>query len=92
MKAEHEGLLLVGAMLTAIVVCGVPHRIDPPQQVHALSFAAPSTSLTVVLHSTDGSVLSCPASSVTFNADLLEVNGFACPVDSIFHNGFEVQS
>lgn len=86
------------AFMFAAYACAVlsyacnAYRHAPPTPVRApLSFAAPADpapSLVVVLRSSNG-VLTCPASSFTFDPGVLEVNGVACPVDFVFHNGFE---
>lgn len=51
--------------------------------------------LTVILQSVDGSSVTCPAQSQTFDLvnghSTLTVIGLACVSDSIFKNGFEVR-
>ena len=47
------------------------------------------TSLTVILQSSNGSQ-TCPADSMSFNANVVTIGGLACPPDEIFKNGFEL--
>lgn len=54
---------------------------------------APVAPLTVILQSVDGSSVTCPAQSQSFDLvngqSTLTVVGLACVSDSIFKNGFE---
>jgi hypothetical protein len=75
------GAITAGIALTA---AGVLTTIQPTP--------AP---LTVILQSVDGSSVTCPAQSQTFDLvngrSTLTVIGLACVSDSIFKNGFEVR-
>lgn len=59
-----------------------------------LATGAPHAPITVILQSVDGSSVTCPAQSQTFDLVIgrstLTVIGLACVSDSIFRNSFEV--
>jgi hypothetical protein len=81
------GRRAVGAITAGIAIsaAGVLTTIQQPTP-------AP---LTVILQSVDGSAVTCPAQSQTFDLvngrSTLTVIGLACVSDSIFKNGFEVR-